>query len=225
MVNQSLAAAILALAAAPACATSANLVLNGGLDSNSSLGCDFNLSNTQFNAAMPHATAFGNSFDGIGEIDVFKGSCFGASGPQGGTTYVGLHALDRTYADAFSLTLSKALVAGATYTLELYAQGFDSIDGLDVGLSGLATGFGSDLTSMVVNSGSMAGWQYKTHTFTAAGGESFLTFRAGPSGIVHYVFLDSVSLVATTAVPEPASWGLMGLGIFCISAWRRLKPA
>ena len=196
----------------------ANLVLNGGFETNTSSGCDFNKSNAGFTAAMANASGFGSG----NEIDIMEGACLNAPGAQSGTTYVGIHTFDSGHVDAFSLALSAPLAIGATYRLELYARGLNSVDDLEIGLSTSATDFGSLIYSTTANFGS---WQLKATDFLAAGGEAFLTFRAGTAGN-DYVYLDTISLVQTaTGVPEPAALGLLGLGAVGLGLSRRRKRA
>ncbi len=220
-----LAAAILTIAAVPTSARSADLVLNGSFESNGNAGCAFNLTNQQFSAVMSNATAFGTTVQpsGPGEIDIYNNNCDLSKNAQSGTSYVGIHAQDIDHVDAFSLALSSALVAGVSYRLDFYGQGQDAADAVFFGLSTQAPSFGLTLGTAIFSKNS---WLEREITFTAAGGESFVTFRAGTAAnSANYIFLDSVSLTPLAAVPEPASWGLMGLGVLCVLARRRLQAA
>ncbi|RQO63452.1 hypothetical protein DBR47_02645 [Paucibacter sp. KBW04] len=70
-------------------------------------------------------------------------------------------------------------------------------------------------------------WQKQTMVFTASATSQVLGFLAnGPAGLPPIAMLDGISVNAVTAVPEPASLGLMGLGLglgVVLLARRRVK--
>lgn len=69
--------------------------------------------------------------------------------------------------------------------------------------------------------GGFSGWKTATMTFTATSASqalSFLAKNAAP-GAPPFLLLDSVSL--TSAVPEPAAWGMMAGGFFLLALCRR----
>ena len=118
------------------------------------------------------------------------------------------------------------LTAGQTYTLtfdfaagQLKDRTGDTSDYLQVFL-------GSQMfTTDTLNnsSGSATPWKLETFTFTATGTSEVLKFLAfgTPNGDPPMALIDNVSL--TNTVPEPATWGLMLLGVAAIGASLRLR--
>src|SRR5262249_39154067 len=138
-IRSSVAIVLLALVASDARA--GNLVLNGDFENNTAQNTLFNLTNANFNATMADATALATA----GEIDLIKNSEFGIP-PQSGLWKLAIHtqpALGPPF-DAFSLNLSSALVAGATYDLQYFAAAVINFNGeIDIGISSSATDFGT----------------------------------------------------------------------------------
>jgi len=66
-------------------------------------------------------------------------------------------------------------------------------------------------------------WHQATMTFTATGPSEVLSFLSigTPDGLPPMALLDNVSL--TNTVPEPATWGLMLIGVAAIGASLRLR--
>lgn len=178
-----------------------NLIVNGDFENNTAATCEFNLTNSEFNAKMANVTAFGTAQ----EIDIMKGQC-GVQGsvPQSGTTKIAIHTKSQAEGgafDAFSFQLSQPLIAGATYTLQFYAQTvlqFDpDIAAVEVGLSNSDTSFGTLIFSGVP---STEGWTQFTHTFIAPFDATFLTVRNDLTKEV-WNHLDNFSLAAP-ALPD-----------------------
>ena len=73
--------------------------------------------------------------------------------------------------------------------------------------------------------GDFSGWSQQTFTFTAHSASQLLSFLAvgtPAANLPPVAFLDGVSL---TAVPEPATWGLMTLGFGALGAAMRRRRA
>ncbi|MBI5708498.1 MAG: PEP-CTERM sorting domain-containing protein [Armatimonadetes bacterium] len=194
---------------------SANMILNGDFESNSASGDMYNLSNGGFTSTMSNTTGYGSG----GELDIMTTSTYGFA-PQSGSWKVGMATGIGT--DAFSFDLSGSILNGTSYTLSFYAAATTAIrpgtGPVDIGISTSATSFGTQVyTTGTGISGS--GWQYFTTTFTAGINASYLTVQCAPTGgDISWIHVDNFSL---TAVPEPGSLAVLGLGAFLLARRRR----
>lgn len=165
-------------------ASSQNLVLNGDFEINTSSGCLFEQTSTQFNALMPHCTSFGQRGAGEGEIDIMEGDCGWGLAPPSGHTKLGLAAwsLGEPFGDVLSMDLASPLEVGVTYTLSFRAmanlQVSTTVAGVDVGLSGSPTAFGDLLFS---GHPSAVDWTLVSFGFTATAPATELTVRNTPT--------------------------------------------
>lgn len=151
---------------------------------------------------------------------------FPATSPDGGNFI--LADGDRNYSSAFYQTIS-GLTVGSSYTLTFWQAA-----GQQRGFTGPTTeqwkvSFGGDTQYSSLYSlpqGGVGPWQQQTMTFIASAASQVLTFLAvgTPGGAPPISFLDGVSLEATS-VPEPATLGLMGLGLAGLVAARRRRKA
>lgn len=66
---------------------------------------------------------------------------------------------------------------------------------------------------------------HQIFTFTAQATSSVLSFLAvgTPSGVPPFALLDGVTLNAATAVPEPATWTMMMVGIAALGGIARSR--
>jgi hypothetical protein len=206
----------------PSSAQAANIVLNGNLDNNTSIGCDSNLSNADFTAKMANAVAFGSAQ----ELDIYHGACFGGNAPTSGDTKVAVNTQGANGAyDAFSLQLSELLNAGQPYTLDFDAVTVTvfgaNLGPLWIGVSSAANSFG-DLVLVATPQADV--WTHFTTTFLAPSAAGYLTISGNHDDIRAWNHVDSFSLEAAgPPIPEPGSLFLLGSGAFGLLAKRRQR--
>ena len=196
-------------------AEAASIILNGNFETNTAGGTMFNMSNATFTATVANATGFGAA----AEIDLVTGLAFGIA-PQDGNWKLGLHTQSNGNQDGFSLSLSTPVVAGQSYNLSFYGALFQGQPPgtIQIGLSNSANSFGTLIFSGTPFFTSQ--WDHFTNVFVAPSNASFLTVQI--SSFEGYSFIDNVTLeAAQAAVPEPATLGLLGVGL--AASWRRIK--
>lgn len=120
------------------------------------------------------------------------------------------------------------LVAGQQYNLTFYWAGAQQS-----GFNGATTeqwkvSLGGETQSTAVKNNvnhGFTGWQKETFTFTATGTSELLSFLAvgTPAGVPPFSLLDGVSM--TAAVPEPQTWGMLGLGLGLVGFAARRRKA
>ena len=196
-------------------AAAANLVFNGSFEANTAAATIYNMTNAGWTATVANSTAFGASQ----ELDLMTLDNVYGSPPPDGLWKAGLHThAGATALDAFSLTLSSSVVAGQTYRLRFSAESvtdFSSVLGIvSIGISGSATAFGNQVFSA---SPGASGWTQYDQTFVAPASGSYLTVSsvANNDGWTH---VDNFQL---EAVPEPATWAVVGVGPALLAWWRR----
>lgn len=199
-------------------AANANLILNGDFEDHTATSRASNLSNSEFNALMSNATAFGEA----NEIDL-------QSGGQSGDWSLSLHTQATEFGgsfDAFSLNLSSGVIASNLYQLVFYAWDF-SFGGdfnfqIEIGLSNTATSFGSLLYSASTSATDV--WQEFNLNFVAPSDALFLTVRANPTAHLesggNFGIVDNFSLTPVS-VPEPGTLALFGIGLAAMRLTRR----
>jgi hypothetical protein len=227
-------------------ASAANLVQNGGFESNGGngqVGDGTTLANWS-TSAPPASYVFvynadggassGSSADVLGDpapgeygaVHVWgpdDGSANGLTESPGGGAFITSNPAFQN--SAITQTIS-GLTAGASYELK-----FDWAGGEQQGFDGTTSeGWQVSLGSQTFNTGNMGigdkgftGWQNGDFTFTATGPSETLSFLATGVGVAAeppLALLDDVSL---TPVPEPAAWALMFTGVGVLGAALRLR--
>jgi hypothetical protein len=111
------------------------------------------------------------------------------------------------------------LKIGDTYTLSFYQASMQATNQAQAFSAAWEVGFGDSApqysTAMNNPGGTSTGWMQDTMTFTADAAQEALGFFALTSGGDEppFLLLDGVSLTDTTAVPEPATYGLFIVGL------------
>jgi hypothetical protein len=85
----------------------AQTFLNGSFETNTAIGDQINLSNTEFNSMVSNCISYG----GLGNLDLITSADYCSLAPNG-NWYVGM-----ARGDKFSLQLNSSLSSGATYTI------------------------------------------------------------------------------------------------------------
>ena len=197
-------AAAITLASASAFATPINAIVNGGFDAPAQAPAGWTYLTGLYNGWTFSGGAYGNS--GVAT----NGSGFNVTGATG---QVALLRQTGTMSQDFILTQNKLSIA---FTAESrnWAQGGNSIAVL---IDGVALVF-AGATSVLPGSNS-AFTQYTSDFVSLAAGIHTLSFVGlGPEFQDHTTFIDNVVL---TAVPEPVTLGLFGLGLVALGAVRR----
>jgi choice-of-anchor C domain-containing protein len=134
----------------------------------------------------------------------------------------GTYSLDMSGDSPGSISQTFDTVSGQTYNVGFDLAGNPAgppiVKTMDVDVGGAPTPFTFDTTGATLSN---MGWRNLVYTFTASGASTTLTFTSlDTPGTAYGPALDNVSL---TAVPEPATWAMMILGIGLIGAGMRLS--
>ena len=200
------------------------------------------LSALALTAAAQASTVFSEGFDDLaatgwimtnqstpaGGVPWFQGGSAGFSAQAGGATSYA----EANYFSALNGTgsidnwlISPEIALGGASTLTFYARTEtttdfqDSFNVLFSSGSGTATsGFTAVLSSVVATTG---GWtQYSVVLPSAATGRIAFEYLVGNADNANVIGIDTVSV---SAVPEPSSYALMGLGLAGVALLRRRR--
>jgi len=237
-----LCGAMLALAAPKAAADPLNLVQNGGFDTaagfnpatTGSAATSSNLPGWQFSSCLydcqgssklfsfvlqPNYTTAGIYDAEDGHYTTFYGGGPGVS-PDGGNAYTA----DGGHEIGIMDQVINGLTVGQTYQLSFYQASMEQAGYPGSFTGNWSVGFGNQVQSsqQISNaSGSYTNWTEQTMDFTATSVSQALLFMAtATNSYPPFLLLDGVSL---TAVPEPASIALVGVGVLGLLALRRRR--
>jgi len=153
------------------------------------------------------------------EHDYFYGGGPGAS-PQGGNLY----AADGGFQVGMLEQTVKGLTVGQTYQLSFFQASAEQKSFPGAFTASWEVGFGSQTqqsTGMVNATEGYTGWVKDTMDFTATAADEVLWFMAtSTNSYPPFLLLDGVSL---TQVPEPATFGVVAVGLAGLAAVRRRR--
>ena len=190
---------------------SANLIVNGGFESNSASSTRYNLTNAELSAMVDGVTAFGSA----SEIDIITTGNVAYPDPLEGDWSLALNNYLGLSIDAFSFSLLSPLAVGFQYQLDFRAVcGTPNPATVLVGISNSATDFGQQIYATPILEETPGLYSF---TFVATAPASYLTVMPD----LHVVIVDDFLL---RGVPEPSSYALMGILVFA-AAMQRRRPA
>ena len=217
-------------------AAASSLVANGNFETTTNgagmLGYNTNATgwttdgyNRLFTAGSADTTGSDGKYGGLWLWGPANGSANGltAASPAGGN-YV---AFDPAFEVGALKQTVTGLTAGQTYQVGFWWAGAQQQGYTGATTEGWQVSLGGDTqTTAIVDNAShgFTGWTHQVFTFTADGASDVLSFfpKGGPPGVPPFALLDGVTM---NAVPEPATWTMMILGVGGIGALARRRRA
>ncbi|MEO8836942.1 MAG: PEP-CTERM sorting domain-containing protein [Caldimonas sp.] len=210
--------------------TPGNLVTNGSMGFYAADGSAL-AGNSMYTAGSQGTALAGWSFLNTGSSAEFWNSFGVQSGPDGGS-YLGVQDLDayapRNNVHGITQTID-GLTLGGGYELTFYSM--SNHDG--VGVQDWQVTFGGNTQTGVQtkpNANDTGTWVQSTMSFTATSASEALTFMAQylPGSVPEMLNLDGVVLreassPPVSAVPEPETYALFGIGLFALRFATRRK--
>lgn len=120
-----------------------------------------------------------------------------------------------------------ATTIGATYQLSFWVGNVSGgLFGTDTSIRALFSSGGNNFTCLNATPGVALAWQQCTQQFVATTGTTTIGFQSLDPGFDNSAIIDNVSLErVASAVPEPASWALMMLGMGAVGGFLRRQRA
>jgi hypothetical protein len=164
--------------------------------------------------------------DNLGMAGVLRFGATPDASPDGGT-WVGLGA-NPDYIERFGQMLNN-LTIGQTYTVSWYAGNFGYSSSVAANNYLGSNAIGVMLDGVTIGSGAQlsvgSNWFQQSLTFVASAASQQLSFTLATSQKA-YLSIDGIAVqTATTAVPEPQTWALMGIGLCAVGLMGRRKAA
>lgn len=190
---------------------SQNLLTDGSLENhNSTVNCDYNNTETAFNAHFVNLTSIP---EGIQEIDIIKNlsTCEGSAPILGDTKLILRHALNLNKRDGFSISLTTPMITNHIYEVSWYMETMDKYSHSDgeikIGISNSPNTFGTLVLSRSspLTPPSPAGFTLVTGTFTATSNATYLTVQANATNSAIpqcWIGVDGFSLVDLGCQPN-----------------------
>lgn len=192
--------------------------LNGSFEAYAG-GCQYNIANATYSAAMPNSTGFGVA----SQLDIINSGCgFGAA--QSGSWFIAMAVdISNTQNDAFSLTLSSALVMGNSYSLTFYDRGWApyATNTLEIGISTTPSTFGTLIYTTPLPT--IGTWVLRTVNFVAPNNGQYLTLRTvvGAYGWTH---VDNFQITTPLPANDLQLQGVMLAGTADSLYWQEAAP-
>ena len=146
-----------------------------------------------------------------------------AANSRDGGNFIGIDG-DPTYTVSLSQNIT-GLTAGRSYLLSFYEAADTQAGNMSTTNSYWQVSLGgpsqNSQTQTSTGPNFFSGWSLQTLTFVATASSDVLTFMAKgtPAGVPPVSLLDGVSLTAA-AVPEPAAWTLLVMGLVGVTVFR-----
>ncbi len=161
-----------------------------------------------------------DALNNVGQIGTTRFGAAPAASPDGGT-WVGLGA-DVDFIERFGQTLT-GLTVGQAYTVSWFAGnfGYDSPNFKYLGTNAISVMVDDELIGSGAALSLGSDWYAQSVSFTAKDTTQLLSFTLATSTKA-YMSIDGIA-VTTSAVPEPATWMLMGLSLVGMSGVMRRR--